>query len=66
MGKIAENTKAVSAQIDTSIETVMTNITTFKTLFDETYMLNEFQDAAFLKSLLKEKIELGIRNNDNQ
>ena len=65
MGKLLTNTQETSALIDQSIEGVMQNITIFKTLFDDTYMLNEFQDAAYLKSLLKEKLELGIRNNDN-
>ena len=65
MGKLLDNTKEFSTTIDDSIANVMEHITTFKSLFDDTYMLNEFKDAAYLKGLLKEKIELGIRNNDN-
>ncbi len=65
MGKLLDNTKSVSAQIDASVEKVMDNITVFKELFDNTYMLKQFKDAYFLKTLLKEKLELGIRNNEN-
>jgi len=66
MAQLLTDTQSLIKQINTNIDGVLSSITTFKNIYNTDYILSEVKDADYLKSLMKEKIELGIRDYDNQ
>lgn len=66
MGKLLENTNIVLEDIQNKVDLLLSEINNYNEIYTSDYILKELKDADYLKEMMIEKIELGIKSYDNK
>lgn len=64
MGKLLTDITSFVDSLDAPIDDINKNSSAFLLLY-KTYVLSTVKDASYIKELMKEKIEKGLRSYDN-
>lgn len=64
MGQLLTDTVSIIRNIQTEIDDVLSKINDFTTLYNTDYILGELKDADYLKELMINKVELGVKSYD--
>ena len=64
MGQLLTDTVSTIRNIQTEIDDVLSKINDFTTLYNTDYILGELKDADYLKELMINKVELGVKSYD--
>lgn len=64
MGKLLTDIASFVDSLDAPIDDINKNSSAFLLLY-KTYVLSTVKDASYIKELMKEKIEKGLRSYDN-
>lgn len=64
MAELLDDTNTLINTVNTNISDILEAIGEFNKVFDSNYMLQLIRDGEYLKTLMKEKIELGIKDYD--
>lgn len=66
MGKLLENTNIVLEDVQNKVDLLLSEINNYNEIYTSDYILKELKDADYLKEMMIEKIELGIKSYDNK